>query len=139
MKLIVDANILFSALIKNGKTQELLTLPIFELYAPEFIFEELEQHHEEILSKSNRTKEQFSEILRSLSKIIELIPRQEISPFMPKAEKFCPDSDDLPYFSLSMMLDCPIWSNDKLLKEKQDIIKVYSTADLIELLNRNKP
>ncbi|MFH0701852.1 MAG: PIN domain-containing protein [Candidatus Woesearchaeota archaeon] len=139
MKLIVDANVLFSALIKGGETQRLLILPFFELYAPEFILEELENHQEEILIKSNRTKEQFSALLQSLRKVIEFVPQKELTSFQPKVEKFCPDPDDLPYFALALMLDCPIWSNDKELKQKQNVVKVYSTTELLILLSLQKP
>ena len=40
MKFIVDANILFAALIKEGKTAELLLNPSFTLYAPDFLCQE---------------------------------------------------------------------------------------------------
>ncbi|MBD3203458.1 hypothetical protein GF327_04130 [Candidatus Woesearchaeota archaeon] len=33
-------------------------------------------------------------------------------------------------------LNCPVWSNEKKLKE-QDVIKVYATHDLINFLNIN--
>ena len=40
MILVIDANILFSALIKNSLTAELLFEPTLKLYAPEFLIEE---------------------------------------------------------------------------------------------------
>jgi predicted nucleic acid-binding protein len=39
MKLVVDANILFSLLIKQGKTAELFLNLSLELYAPEFLLD----------------------------------------------------------------------------------------------------
>ncbi|MFH0713838.1 MAG: PIN domain-containing protein [Candidatus Micrarchaeota archaeon] len=56
MDLVVDANILFASLIKQGKTIELLFNEDFRLFAPEFIIEELLEHEEEILQKSKRTR-----------------------------------------------------------------------------------
>lgn len=44
MKLVVDANILFSCLIKEGKTIELFLNPFLKLYAPEFILREFEKY-----------------------------------------------------------------------------------------------
>jgi len=41
MNLIVDANILFSALIKEGLTAELLISDKLQLFAPEFLFTEV--------------------------------------------------------------------------------------------------
>ena len=37
MDLVVDANIFFSALIRQGKTEELMFEPSLHLFAPEFI------------------------------------------------------------------------------------------------------
>jgi len=51
MYLIVDANILFAALIKQGKTDELLFVDHLHLFAPEFILIEFEKHKKEILQK----------------------------------------------------------------------------------------
>ena len=44
MDLVIDANILFSILIKSGKTEELLFKEDIHLFAPEFIFEEFEKY-----------------------------------------------------------------------------------------------
>jgi len=40
MEMVVDANVLFSALIKEGTTRELLLSNEFVLYAPEFLLDE---------------------------------------------------------------------------------------------------
>jgi len=47
MDLIVDANVLFAALIKEGITEELFFVEQLHLYAPEFIFIEFEKYKEE--------------------------------------------------------------------------------------------
>ncbi|MBU3906952.1 MAG: hypothetical protein KKA64_01745 [Nanoarchaeota archaeon] len=44
MKLVLDANVLFSALIKDDVTAKLFLDLSFHLYAPEFILEEFEKH-----------------------------------------------------------------------------------------------
>ena len=53
MYLIVDANILFAALIKQGKTDELLFVDHLHLFAPEFILIEFEKYKKEILQKQS--------------------------------------------------------------------------------------
>ena len=48
MRLVIDTNIVFSALITGGKTREcIITAPV-ELYAPEFFYTEFENHRETI-------------------------------------------------------------------------------------------
>ena len=44
MDLVIDANILFAALIKRNVTSDLLFRNDLHLYAPEFIFEEFEKY-----------------------------------------------------------------------------------------------
>lgn len=131
MKLVVDSNIFFSSLIKEGRTKELLLDLSLDLYAPEFILEEFEKHEQEILDKTNRTKEEFNNILSIIEEIINLVPKEDFEDCLVEAEKISPDPDDVMYFALALKLNCSIWSNDKNLK-KQDKIKVYSTEEIIE-------
>lgn len=43
------------------------------------------------------------------------------------------DEKDAPILALALQICCPIWSNDKHFK-KQKSVKVYTTADLLDLL-----
>ncbi len=134
MELAVDANIIISALIsENGKTRDLIFLTKLSLFAPEFLLKEVEKYKELIIKKSGLNKESF-EIAKSLifSKI-KLIPLFEFENFLPKAKEICPDEYDEEYFALAFKFNCPIWSNDKKLKE-QNKVKVYNTIELINLL-----
>jgi len=134
MNLVVDANILFSLLIKKSKSAEILINPLFNFYAPEFIFEEIEKHTEEISAKLKRSKEELIGMLRMINELIKIIPKDEISRFMAEAARICPDEKDIAYFASALSIECPIWSNDKKLKE-QDKIRVYSTEELVRVFN----
>jgi len=37
------------------------------------------------------------------------------------------------YSALALKLNCAIWSNDKELKEKQDVVKIDPTSELVRL------
>lgn len=52
MKLVLDSKVIFSALIKRSKTRNILLSNLFELYAPEYIFNEIKKHKEVLLKKS---------------------------------------------------------------------------------------
>jgi len=129
MKLVVDANVLFSALIKEGKTRELLLMPSLNLFTPQFILEEFEKYKQEILKKTKREEEEFIEIFNLFSKIINIVPEEDFIEYINEAEEITPDPNDVMYFALALKLGCSIWSNDKKLKI-QDKIKVYSTEEL---------
>jgi len=135
MELVIDSNILFSALIKDSTTCELMFNESLKLFAPELMIEELKFYEDLILKKSHRSNDNFIEILYSLKEIITIIPKDDFSNFMEEAKSITPDQDDFMYFALALKLKIPIWSNDKKLKQ-QDKVKVYSTEEIIGKLRK---
>ena len=83
------------------------------------------------------TKEQFEWLYLILKNNITIVPEKDFLKYREKAEQICPDPKDVVYFALALYLGCAIWSNEKKLKE-QDEIKVYATHDLIEFLKIGK-
>ena len=135
MELVIDANILFSALIKDSITAEMLFKEDLKLYAPKFIIEEFSKYEDLILNKTKRTKEGFIQIMHILNEIITLIPQEEYAQYMKEAKTISPDEKDTFYFALASKLKCGIWSNDKKLKE-QDKVKVYATKEILAILGK---
>ena len=135
MELVVDANILFAALIKISGTSDLIVDNSLNLVSVEFIFEEFDKYKELIREKTERTEEEFERFMKIIQKRIKLIPYEEFEPFMDEAGKISPDPKDTEYLALALKLKCAFWSNDKKLKT-QDKIKVYSTEDLINELKK---
>ena len=135
MRLVVDANILFAALIKEGLTAELLISDKLQLFAPEFLFTEFTKYEELIIKKTHRSNEEFNQFLDLLKEQIIIIPKKEIIPFIDKAEKISPDPKDTVYLALAFALKASIWSNDKRLKQNQEKIKIFSTVEIIEKTN----
>ena len=131
MELVIDSNILFAALLKESETSDILFK--HTLYAPEFIFEEFKKYKDYLKGKTKRTEESFIELFNLFERNVVLIPKEEIKPFIEKAEKISPDEKDVPYLALALKLRCGLWSNDKDLKEKQNKVQVYSTEDLIKM------
>ena len=132
MKLILDANILFAALIKEGLTAELLISDKLQLLAPEFLLTEFSKYKSLILNKTHRNEEDFNYFLELLKEQINIIPKKEITPFIDEANKISPDPKDTIYLACAIALKSNIWSNDKKLKQGQERIKLYSTEELIE-------
>lgn len=133
MDLVLDANIFFAAIVKRSITADLLFREDFHLYAPEFLFEEFEKYKVLLKGKTERSNEEFDLFLGILQRKITLVPYEDIAPFIEKAKDISPDIKDIAYVALALWLNCAIWSNDKALKEKQDIIKVYPTHELVRL------
>lgn len=138
MKLIVDANILFAALIKEGSTAELLISDKLQLFAPEFLFIEFAKYEELILKKTRRSPDEFKEFIEFIELLkmqITIISKKDITPFIAEADKISPDPKDTIYLALALALKASVWSNDKRLKQGQDKILVLSTEEVIEKTN----
>lgn len=133
MDLVVDANVLFAVLIKDNFSSQLLFNEKFHLFRPEYVFIEIEEHLEEIISKTERTIGEFYNLLEVLKRRIVLVPLEELTEYIGAAEKITPDPDDMAYIALALKLNGAIWSNDKELKEKQKVIKIYPTHELVRL------
>ena len=136
MILVVDANILFAALIKKGMTSAIL-LEDIDLYTPQFVFEEFAKYRDEILAKTKRTRDNFDKFMGFLKRKILTIPKEYFSDFTTEARLISPDHDDVAYFALALNLGGGIWSNDKKLKDLQKSVIVYNTKDLIELFYKS--
>jgi putative PIN family toxin of toxin-antitoxin system len=134
MEVIIDANIFIAALLKKGATRKLLLNDELVLYTPEYVIEEIFDHLQEFETKSHLSRISLEELVKVL--IIEskmnIIPKDELRPFIKKADEITPDPDDVMYFAAALKQNIGIWSNDKEMK-KQKVINVYSTNDLIKL------
>jgi len=133
LNVVVDANILFAALIKEGVTAEILTSRKHSFFVPEFILREHEKYKLVLQKKTHRNQQDFDKFLNLLKKYLVVIPKDLIAPYIVEAKKYCPDENDIQYFALALKLNCSIWSNDKRLKNQKEI-KILNTNDLMNLL-----
>ncbi len=132
MKLVLDSNIIFSALIKKSTTRNIILSDVFELHAPEYIFSEIMKHTELLLKKSRMNEEDFDALLLLLQKHIHLAPKEKYNEKMPQAEGILEDIDitDSPFLALALALNCQIWSNDGHFKQQNEV-EIYTTNKLI--------
>ena len=132
MELVTDANVIISALISSkGKTCELLFSDKLKLYTPEYLLEELNKHKTEISLKSGLSIEEIDLLFSLISSHIEIVPFSKFEGFIEESSKICPDPNDIEYFALSLKLRCPLWSNDK--KLKQGHLKVLTTSEVLTM------
>ena len=62
---------------------------------------------------------------------VKIIPLEELKGFRKEALQLSPDPDDAPYVALALKIGCGIWSNDRELKIKIKVIKVYSSKEIM--------
>jgi len=131
MKLVLDSNIIFSALIRKSTTRDIILSDAFDLHAPEYIFAEITKHKELLLRKSKMTEGDFNALLLLLQKHVYFVSKESYNEKMAIAEDIMKEIDitDSPFLALALTLDCSIWSNDGHFKQ-QDKIGVYTTKEL---------
>ena len=134
MELVVDANILFSAIVKHSESRRLLCNPKLELYSPEFLLFELLKHEDEIIKKSGLNDAEFKQLIAILLSRISVIPQNEFEHFLKPALEISPDPEDTPFIALCLSKKIPLWSNDKALKKQREV-KVLTTEELLKLLS----
>jgi predicted nucleic acid-binding protein len=134
MNLVIDTNIFMSALIKEGKTREIIFNTDYQLLFPEFEFEEIFDHKEEILKKSKLTEQEFNELMLELLKKVKIIRTKRVSSFRKLARKIIGhiDNDDVIFVATALAFNCPIWSDDFHF-QKQDKIEILTTKELLRL------
>ncbi|MEK6932912.1 MAG: PIN domain-containing protein [Nanoarchaeota archaeon] len=133
MILVVDTNILFTQFWKNSFTKNLFKRIELELFSPEYVLKEIKFHMQEILERTEISKEDFIKLREELVKMIKFVPLKEYSDFLKDALKLSVDENDIDFLASALKLNCAIWSKDPHLKQ-QNKIKVLTTKELIELL-----
>ena len=136
MIIIVDTNILISALIKNAQTRKIMVTANEHFVLPEIALEEVRDHEATILKKSGLSKEEYNHLLTRLLNYVELIPIEKLKTHLQKAcrimEKI--DIDDAAFIAAALAYtDAIIWSDDKHFKKQQQI-KVFNTQEMMLLL-----
>jgi len=131
MKLVADANILFSLAKTGSAADEIFKRHKTLLCSPEYVLSELENHKKELEQKIGLS---YPEIIKSLKERVVFISEKEYMDHLRKAESVLTDKYDAPYLALAMKRSLPIWSNDSHLKEQSEVL-VFTTKELVELLS----
>jgi predicted nucleic acid-binding protein len=145
MKIIVDANIVFSAIFNSkGKIGEILinSNSKIEFIAPNFLKTEIAKHFQKICKISGLTELQIIEISQIIYKNINFINEELILPSV-WDEAFILtqniDPKDTPYIAYALHFNCLIWSGDLALinrLHKYGFDNFINTSVLLEL-NKN--
>lgn len=118
--IIVDTNILFSALLReNSRFSELLLTSEYAFFVCELVFVELFKRKEKIIQLSHLTEEEIIQIYYILLKRLHLYKEDLISlEYRRLAYELCQgvDVSDTPHVALMLQLDGLLWTGDKKLK-----------------------
>jgi predicted nucleic acid-binding protein len=135
MRIIIDTNILLSALISHSATRKVILEGTDKLYFPKPALRKIEKYKDLVLKKSGLDEESFHLVLSKLLARIELVNRSTYKENLARAKEIMSDIDPEDTTFVAMALSIPnsvIWSRDKHL-QKQNEIEVVDTNDLREL------
>jgi predicted nucleic acid-binding protein len=141
VRIIVDANIVFSAILNtNSKIADLLlnSKGIFEYLAPNFLQLEIRKYHYKISKISGLSLIEIQQIENKITKPVVFMSGIHIpAEKWILAEKMVIDIDpkDTPYVAFSLFYKCKIWSGDKALRnglENKRFKNIISTEELFD-------
>lgn len=135
MKVVIDTNILMSALIKDSTTRKIIVKSNWEFYYPEVSLHEIRKYRSLILQKSGMNEEEFTRLFNRLLSSIKIIPEEYIHKRLDEANKILGkiDPKDVVFLATALSIeDSVIWSDDRHF-EKQNKVKLLKTKDIIKL------
>jgi len=138
MKVVVDANRLIAAMIRDGASRSLLRSPFLEHYTPSFSFSSIEKYRGDIILKAGISEEEFSLLIVMISRKVKVIPLDVYSIYLHVAINDLPDRGDVPFLALGIAIGADaIWTDDKHFQH-QTKVKVFTTKELLEHLKKQK-
>ena len=133
MKLVIDANVVISALIADSKTRELIVSLEPDLITPAFVHEEIKNYEDLIVEKSGMNPDRVAQFIELLFQYIEVVSAEDFYPAIESADEAIGDTDpdDVLYLACAIACDAAIWSDDSDFDE-QDVVETYSTSNVID-------
>ena len=137
MIIIVDVNIILSALIRDSITREIILKSGQDFCFPEPSMHKIRKYKELILRKSGISEPEFSMILNSMFKFIRLIPTEEIFANWDEAKKIMEhiDPEDVTFIAAALSQNnTVIWTDDKHFDKQKRILNL-KTIEVITLFH----
>lgn len=135
MRLVVDTNVVFAAMLREGTTRRLFAHPALSLAAPGSLASEIEVHWPELAERASGSEEDLRLVWAQLRGAIREFPLGAFLHDLTTAERVLAgiDAEDAPLLALAHALGCPLWTQDKRLR-RQSWVEVLDTADLLDRL-----
>lgn len=132
MRLVVDANVVISALVADSKTRELIVTLEPDLLTPAFVYDEIDNYEELIVEKSGMEPDRVAQFVDLLFQYIETVPADNFYPAIDRADDAIGDTDpdDVLYLACAIDSDAAIWSDDSDFAE-QNLVETYPTSEVI--------
>ena len=135
MNIIIDVNIILSALLKDSTSRKIILQASAKFYFPEDSLQKIRKYQEYILEKSQLGQEDFHFLLAGLFQPIHILTHEQIMENWEEAKNIMEkiDEEDVIFIAAAIYIkDSFIWSEDKHF-EKQNSVKVLKTKEILSL------
>lgn len=141
MKIVVDTNIVFSAILNsNGKIGDLLlnSDKYIDFYSVDYLRHEISNHYDKLSQISKQPLDKIVNTEYYITKGIKFISEEQVAAnFWRSAYDLVKDVDidDIAYVALSKQLRCKLWTGDKVLiagLHKNGFKNIISTNELLK-------
>jgi predicted nucleic acid-binding protein len=142
MKVVVDSNIVFSAMLNPESSIGDIILnsqDTFIFYGCEYLREEINNHKDKIIKIAGYDEQEYDEVEFLVYKQVDFFTESTIPfEFWQKAADFVRDvdMDDISHVALSLFLDIKLWTGDKLLiggLTKKGFTNFITTQEMLQI------
>lgn len=132
--IIIDANIVFAAFIRDGATRELILDRGLDLRSPPWLWDEVAARYGWLLEKSGLSPPVLDELLRQIRTRIANVPEEIILAHKAEAIKRAGKSGkkDAPYIAAVLAVQGVLWTHDEQLAH-DGRVETVTTKELIDL------
>src|SRR3989344_3923797 len=115
MSVVIDVNVVLSALMKDSTTREIIVKSGLDFCFPETSLTKIRKYKGLILEKSGLSEREFSQLFDKLLSFIRLIPTEEVKSRWLDAKKIIGhiDVEDDVFVATALSQNAVIWSEDK--------------------------
>lgn len=138
MKLVIDTNILMSALIRDSLTRQIILKSGWRFYYPRISLKEIEKYKDYIIEKAGLSEHDFQELFNVIMTYISLIEDSNYLDKLDEAETIMKNIDEKDVVFIACALACNnegIWTDDGDF-DKQNKIKIWKTENIVNLFKK---
>jgi len=130
MKIVIDTNIIISALIKDGIARRIIFSPFIQFITPDHSLKEISKYEKLICEKSKLNHYELKLLLNIIFEKILIIPKEDYKDKLNIAKNMIKDVDDVTFIALYLVSKADgIWSDDKDFKTSKNLL-IFRTKEL---------
>lgn len=135
MKIVVDSNIVFSAVMRDSKARQILLNFNAEFYFPSYLVKEYSFHKSIIAKKSNVPEENLEKLFQQVIQRGIVVPWKDYQASWDEAQQIMKKIDrrDVSFVACALLYPgSVIWSDDKGF-QKQSQVRIITTYKLSKI------